>query len=336
MTPHLCARDLSCAIGRRVILRDVDIDVADGEVVGIVGANGTGKSTLLRTLAGIRPVAAGEVLVRGERLAAMPARTRAKALALVGQEDDLPADLLAGELVALGRIPHRPPWAGGDATERAGVLAALARVDLEFAADVPVVQLSGGERRRVLLARGLVQEAPLLLLEEPTNHLDVRHQHALMQTVRSLGRTVVTAMHDLDLAAAYCDRIVVLHNGRVLITDVPERALTPEVVAEAFGVVATPVTHPGTGRVHLLFSAPGGSTSSPKFLEAGNGYSMVMNPIAMTIPEPPAEPPLPKPGPDPIPPTPTPTPSPVPLPEPAPTPVPPVPPVPPGPIDPRR
>ncbi|MFC4950699.1 ABC transporter ATP-binding protein [Pseudonocardia sp. GCM10023141] len=259
MIAHLSVRGLACAIGRRVILRHVDIDVAGGEVVGIVGANGTGKSTLLRALAGIRPAAAGEVLVHGERLAAMPARARARALALVEQEDDLPADLLAGELVALGRIPHRPPWAGGDATERSAVLSALAQVDLAFAVDVPVGQLSGGERRRVLLARGLAQESPLLLLDEPTNHLDVRHQHALLQTVRSLGRTVVAAMHDLDLAAAYCDRIVVLHDGGVLAVGTPEQALTPDLVRQAFGVLATPVVHPGTGRVHLLFSADGGA-----------------------------------------------------------------------------
>jgi iron complex transport system ATP-binding protein len=252
MTPHLSASAVSCAIGRRTVLRDVDLDVARGETIGIVGPNGSGKSTLLRVLAGIRPATAGEVRLDGRPLHRLTARTRARSIAFVGQEEELPADLLVGEFVALGRVPHRSPWAGGDAAEREAVGLALRAVEMADAVERPVEQLSGGERRRVVLARGLAQDAALLMLDEPTNHLDVRHQFALLHLVRGLDRTVVLAMHDLNLAAEHCDRILVLHDGRARAAAAPHDALTPETVRAVFGVDATRVTHPVTGATHLL------------------------------------------------------------------------------------
>lgn len=254
MTAHLRADGVACAIGRHTILRGVDLAISRGETIGVVGPNGSGKTTLLRVLAGIRRPAAGRVRLDGEPLDQLPARRRARAVALVGQEEELPADLLVGELVALGRIPHRAPWAGGDAAERRAVTRALASVEMAHASGHPVEQLSGGERRRVLLARGLAQDADLLLLDEPTNHLDVRHQLALLDLVRGLGRTVVMAMHDLNLAAGSCDRVMVLHDGRAYPAATPMSALAPETVQHVFGVDATPVTHPLTGATHLLFT----------------------------------------------------------------------------------
>ena len=252
MTPHLSASTVSCAIGRRTVLRDVDLDVARGETIGIVGPNGSGKSTLLRVLAGIRPATAGEVRLDGSPLHRLTARARARSIAFVGQEEELPADLLVGEFVALGRVPHRAPWAGGDTAERDAVGRALRAVEMADAVGRPVEQLSGGERRRVVLARGLAQDAAVLLLDEPTNHLDVRHQFALLHLVRRLGRTVVLAMHDLNLAADHCDRILVLHDGRARPAAAPHDALSPETVRTVFGVDATRVTHPVTGATHLL------------------------------------------------------------------------------------
>ena len=145
------------------------------------------------------------------------------------------------------------PWAGGDAAELETVVGALARVELADAIARPVDQLSGGERRRVLLARALAQDANLLILDEPTNHLDIRQQLALLDLVRGLGRTVVMAMHDLNLAAS-CDRIAVLHDGRALPAADPATALAPDIVRRVFGVDTTAVTHPVTGRLHLLFA----------------------------------------------------------------------------------
>jgi iron complex transport system ATP-binding protein len=256
-TPHLEARGLACDVGGRGgrrVLDDVDLVVRRGEMLGIVGPNGTGKSTLRRVLAGVRPAAGGAVLVDGTPLRDRSPRARAREIAMVGQEEQPQADLLVGEVVALGRTPHRPPWAGGDAAEREAVLRALAAVEMAHAVEQSVERLSGGERRRVLLARGLAQEAPLLILDEPTNHLDVRHQLALMRMIRALERTVVIAIHDLNLAMAVCDRVAILHGGGVHVDGPPEEVLTPDAIRAVFGVEAVPVVHPQTGHVHLLFT----------------------------------------------------------------------------------
>jgi iron complex transport system ATP-binding protein len=250
---RLCARRVDCAIGRRTVLREVSLSVAAGETLGVLGPNGSGKSTLLRVLAGVSAPAAGRVYLDDVPLDRLSARRRAQQVALVGQDEQPPAELRVGELVALGRVPHRPPWAGPDRAERDAVRRALRQVELLDAIDRPVLELSGGERRRALLARGLAQGAPVLVLDEPTNHLDVRHQLALLELIKGMGRTVVLAMHDLNLGAGACDRLVVLHEGRASEPDIPARALRPDAVLEVFGVDAVPVTHPFTGQTHLLF-----------------------------------------------------------------------------------
>lgn len=252
--PTLEARELRCAIGRHTILRDLTLLVRPGEVLGLVGGNGTGKSTLLRVLAGVRRPTAGQVLLDGRPLASFRTHERARRVAFVAQEEAAHTDLLVGEMVGLGRVPHARAWGGLDATSRDAVCLALEQVDLGYAVNQPLDQLSGGERRRALIARGLAQEAPLLLLDEPTNHLDIRHQLALLRRIRALGRTVVVSMHDLDLAATFCDRIAVLHDGRLLACGSPDQVLSPRLLHDAFGVLATRVTHPLTGRTHLLFS----------------------------------------------------------------------------------
>lgn len=250
----LSAHALACAQGRRTILEGVDLEIRPGEVVGLIGANGSGKSTLLRTLAGLRPPRAGEVRVDGVSLTSYRSQERARRIAYVAQEEAAASDLLVGELVALGRVPHAGAWGSIDAEGRQAVHDALSMVDLEYATQHSLDRLSGGERRRALIARGLAQQAPLLLLDEPTNHLDIRHQLALMRLIRNLGKTVVLALHDLDLAATFCDRIAVLHDGGLFAVGTPDEVLTADVLHDAFGVLATRVTHPLTGRTHLLFS----------------------------------------------------------------------------------
>lgn len=252
--PPLSARSLACAIGRTVILRDVDLEVRPGETVGLIGANGSGKSTLLRVLAGVRRPAAGKVLLNGQAVASMRPSARARQLAFVPQEEVGPSDLTVSELVGLGRVPHTRAWGGVDEGAQAAVRRALEQVDLISAWNQPLDQLSGGERRRAVIARGLAQDAPVLLLDEPTNHLDIRHQLALLRRIRRLSRTVVVALHDIDLAATFCDRIAVLHGGALLAVGTPEHVLTSRILHEAFGVLATRVTHPLTGRLHVLFS----------------------------------------------------------------------------------
>ncbi|MFF2088172.1 ATP-binding cassette domain-containing protein [Nocardia sp. NPDC058176] len=244
--------DLTCALGRLDILTDVRFSIHPGETVGIVGPNGSGKTTLLRVLAGVRAPARGRVLVDGRELHALSHRHRAATVALVAQDEIPPADMLVGEVVALGLTPYLPPWGAGAPREQQQVAHALAAVDLAGFEARPVQRLSGGERQRVLLARALLQNTPVLLLDEPTNHLDITHQLELLRLIGGLRRTVVAALHDLALADRYCDRIIVVHNGT---TRAPEPTLSPDVVAEVFGVDATRVRHPGTGEDHLLITS---------------------------------------------------------------------------------
>ena len=256
MNTMLATQNLGCALGKYPILNGVDLEVPEGEMMALVGPNGTGKSTLLRTLAGLLPIPSGRVLVAGRDLVKLSPLERARTLAMVGQQEETPADLRVAEVVALGLLPHRPPWSGGGRKERNAVAKALEQVSMTAYANRGFHQLSGGEQRRVLLARGLAQRTELLLLDEPTNHLDIRHQHALLRMVRGLGRTVIAAIHDLDLAATYFDHIVVLNDGGVAADGKPSEVLTPELVGDVFGMAASMVTDPATGEPRLLLSYP--------------------------------------------------------------------------------
>ena len=256
MNTMLATQDLGCALGKYPILNGVDLEVPEGEMMAPVGPNGTGKSTLLRTLAGLLPIPSGRVLVAGRDLVKLSPLERARTLAMVGQQEETPADLRVAEVVALGLLPHRPPWSGGGRKERNAVAEALEQVSMTAYANRGFHQLSGGEQRRVLLARGLAQRTELLLLDEPTNHLDIRHQHALLRMVRGLGRTVIAAIHDLDMAATYFDHIVVLNDGGVAADGKPSEVLTPELVGDVFGMAASMVTDPATGEPRLLLSYP--------------------------------------------------------------------------------
>lgn len=258
---HLSCRDLACEIDGRTIVSGIDLDVPRGSMLAIVGRNGSGKSTLIRSLIGLRPAAAGVVHLDGTDLSTLTPRQRATRLAHVGQEEGPPEDLLVGEMVAMGRIPHRPPWALNEKAERPLVLEALDAVGMADKIDRPCQHLSGGERRRAMLARGIAQGSDLLVLDEPTNHLDVHHQIQLLETIRGLGRTVVAAVHDLSLAAAHFDEVAVLHDGALLAVGEPTTVLDPGTLRRVYDVDATHLTDPVTGRVHLVLG-PGAVPTS--------------------------------------------------------------------------
>ncbi|MDT0631182.1 ABC transporter ATP-binding protein [Rubrivirga sp. S365] len=259
--PHLAAHDLSVSLGDRSVLRDVSFAVAEGERVGLVGPNGAGKTTLLRAAAGLLPYS-GTLALRGRGVRAWPARERAREVALVRQQADLAVDFTVAEVVGLGRAPHLGWLAalGGDDQRR--VAKALAAVDLAAFADRPVPELSGGEQQRVFLAQALAQDARLLLLDEPTAHLDVRHQLDLLARVRALGaagRTVVAAVHDLELAARFADRLWVLAGGRLVADGPPADVLRPALLRDVFGVEAEVDTDAAGVRIRY-FGALGSGT----------------------------------------------------------------------------
>ena len=238
--PVLRALDLGVSLAGRSVLRDVTATVAAGETIALVGANGAGKTTLLRAVAGLIPHA-GTLELHGRPVADWPAKARARQVALVRQQADLAVDFTAREIVALGRAP----WLGWTerlpSADRQRVDAALAALDLTALADRPVTRLSGGEQQRVALAQAVAQDAPLVLLDEPTAHLDVRHQLDLAERIAGLataGKTVVAAIHDLALAARVAARVWVLAQGTLVADGSPRAVLTPRLLREAFGVEA--------------------------------------------------------------------------------------------------
>ena len=244
------------------VLDGLSLAVAEGEWLGILGPNGSGKTTLLRTLSGYLPARAGHVLIEGRPVAAYGARERALRLAAVGSGFTAEVPLTVAEYVALGRTPHLAgPWGRERAGDWEAVRAALERVGVAGLAGRPVAELSAGERQRVVLARALAQEPRILLLDEPTSHLDIGHQVEVMDLLdrlrRSLGLTLVAVLHDLNLAALYCDRLLLLREGRVLAAGSPAEVLTPARLREAYGCDVLVQRHPVAG-VPQVVLLPGG------------------------------------------------------------------------------
>jgi iron complex transport system ATP-binding protein len=242
--PHvrLAAEGVSVSVGGRVVVSDVDLAFDGGEIVAVIGANGAGKSTLLKGLAGLQPVSAGRVLVDGADIAALDPRARARRIAYLPQERTLGWPISVARVVALGRLPHAAAMgARPSAADAAAIEAALAAMDLTELAQRPASALSGGELARVLLARTLAQEAPILIADEPTAGLDMAHVLQLFTHLRELaaaGRAVIVAVHDLSLALRYCHRSVLLSGSRVLASGPSRDVVTPANLATAFGVVA--------------------------------------------------------------------------------------------------
>ena len=258
----LSVDDLDVALDGHEILADVGFDIEAGSWIGLVGPNGSGKTTLLRAIGAHVPFD-GTIRLDGRHVEDWSAQARARRLAYVRQGASLTFDFTVEELVLLGRAPHRGWLRSYRADDRLLVREALSMVDLEGFADRSVLSLSGGETQRVFLAQALVQESDLLLLDEPTSHLDVHYQFAFMEQVNALvegGRTVLAVFHDLELAARYADRLLVLQGGRLVARGDPAAVLTPARIAEVFGMQArTERRADGTFRIEYL--APVSPTS---------------------------------------------------------------------------
>lgn len=233
----LRAVEVSWARSGRVVLDGVTVDPVPGSTVGLLGPNGSGKSSLLRLLAGIDRPDSGSVQLDGRELHTMSRRAVARRVAVVGQHADTDLDLGVRDVVRLGRIPHAPIFGGRDDT--AAVTAAMAATGLHGMADRLWHTLSGGERQRVQIARALAQEPGELLLDEPTNHLDIAHQLQILALIRRLDVTSVVALHDLNLAAMFCDQVVMLSAGKMVATGSPVEVLTEDLVADVYGVRCT-------------------------------------------------------------------------------------------------
>lgn len=243
--------------GDRVVLDEVDALVSPGAVTAIVGPNGAGKSTLLHVMAGLERPASGQVRLDGEPIAPLSRRQLARRVALVDQQAESEASLRVRDVVMLGRLPHQSRLGGPTAADLAVVDDALRTTRTDRLADRMFHQLSGGERQRVLLGRALAQAPAVLLLDEPTNHLDIGAQLDVLHLLRSLadrGVSVAAAIHDLNLAAAHCDHVLVISQARVVAAGAPGAVLTPDLLRAVYDVDVEIVTT-ASGRPQFVFTS---------------------------------------------------------------------------------
>ena len=238
--PALFVDGVTVEVRDRAILRDATFRLEHGERVALIGPNGAGKSTLLRVLAGTLKPTAGRVEMDGVPLATLGRSAIAKRLAVVPQQTALPFSMRVEDVVGLGRIPHEGSIRGASAADRAAVAAAIDRVGLGHLMGRDARELSLGERQLVLLALAVAQDAPVLLLDEPTVHLDLRHQVEAMELLRDLnerdGTALIAVLHDLGLAAHFFPRLVIVEHGRIIADGPPAEILTDDRIREVFGV----------------------------------------------------------------------------------------------------
>ncbi|WP_336670183.1 ABC transporter ATP-binding protein [Tsukamurella sp. USMM236] len=245
---------VSVELGGRRIVENLSLTAESGEFIGVVGPNGSGKSTLLRcAYRALRP-ATGTVTVDGRDVTAISLEENARQVAAVMQHAPFDIGFTAREIVETGRLPHRRRGVPLAAHRRAvdGALAAAGAADL---ARRDFGTLSGGEAQRVLIARAFAQEPRVLVLDEPTNHLDVRHQFAVLSAARDLGVTVIAVLHDLNLAAQYCDRLYVLSEGALACSGTPAEILTPKTLRRYFDIGAHVLPHPRLGVPQVIFDS---------------------------------------------------------------------------------
>jgi iron complex transport system ATP-binding protein len=256
VSPRLEARGLAVARAGREVIRGVELELRAGEAVALIGPNAGGKSTLLRALCGLLPPSAGEVLVEGTPLRGWSRDALARRLALVAADEGAPSPLTVADRVALGRYPHRGPFQPLTETDRRAIARAFELTGIAPLAQRPLGRLSAGERQLAGLARGLAQEPQTLLLDEPAAHLDIGHELQLFRVldqIRSSGVAVLAVVHDLQRAAAWAERMLLLDGGRIAAAGAPEAVLTSEAARCAFGVTITRHGPPGAARPYYGF-----------------------------------------------------------------------------------
>ncbi len=248
--------ELGLSYGTRPILVDVDLTLEVGEIVGVVGPNGAGKSSLIKAICGLLHPAQGHISIAGKNIARHSRQELARSVAVVPQNPVLPGSFTSGEVVMLGRTPYLGLLKTEGYRDLAIVRWAMDLTSTWELVDRPVGELSGGERQRVVIARALAQEPELLLLDEPTAHLDLAHQLSILELISRLSRQqglgVLVILHDLNLAAQYCDRLVMLCRGRIHRQGAPRDVITTEDVRAVFGIETLIVPHPANGLPSIL------------------------------------------------------------------------------------
>lgn len=245
--------NLRYSYGGKNAIEDICLHVNNGEFVGIIGPNGSGKSTVLKNIYRALKPDGGSIMLDGEDLLSMTYKKSAQKMAVVGQENDVPFDFRVDEIVAMGRSPKKKLFDIDTDEDRHMVHHALEHLGMEDMAKRSYLNLSGGEKQRVLLARAVAQESDLFVLDEPTNHLDISYQLEIFDFIKRLNITVLAAIHDLNMAALYCDRLYVLKDGKVVLSGTPEEVLTAENIFNVYGVRSTVSKNPENGKLTISY-----------------------------------------------------------------------------------
>lgn len=253
---------LSVRYHRQLVLNDISLQVRAGEVLALVGPNGAGKSTLVRAVSGVIPLGGGAIKLDDAEVHRLPPAERARQIAVVPQAVHLPEAFTVAEIVLMGRTPHLPLWGGEGQHDCAVAWAAMRHTAIQPLAERRVDEISGGERQRVVIARALAQEPRVLLLDEATAHLDLKHQVAILELIRSLahdhGLAVLATLHDLNQAARYADRVALLTDGELQALGSPAEVLTSAHLSAAYDLPVHVIPHPLHGTPLVL---PDGTTA---------------------------------------------------------------------------
>jgi len=262
--------NVSAGYDGKPVLQGVTLGVAPGEFLGIIGPNGCGKTTLLRVVSRLLPPTDGRVSIQGVPLPRISRRKLARTMACLAQDFSLDLPFTVRELVLMGRSPHLPRIGGETRRDYEIAERAMELVDVSHLADRPVTETSGGERQRALIALCLAQEPEVLLLDEPTSHLDIGHQLSILDLIarlnRQLGMTILAVFHDLNLAAEYCQRLLMLDRGRVAALGAPRDVLTSQMIARVYQTAVLVQPNPWSGKPHVVLSA--GADDVAKEVEA--------------------------------------------------------------------
>src|SRR5699024_3522988 len=250
---ELEVNNISLQINERQILENIKLHVESREMVGLLGPNGSGKSTLLKNIYRTLKPDSGWVSLQGNDVNQLRSKTVAKQMAVVRQESTIQFDFTVREIVAMGRFPHRSSWQSNSSEDEQIINNTLVRVGMNEFSERHFNTLSGGEKQRVLIARALAQQAKLIVLDEPTNHLDIHSQIQIMDILKSLNCSVLTALHDLNIAAFYCDRLYIMQDGKLVATGTPEEVLQPSIINKVFNVNCEVMIHPKTLKPHIMF-----------------------------------------------------------------------------------
>lgn len=228
--------NVSFYYNKKNIIKDVSFSVEKGEFVGIIGPNGSGKSTVLKNVYRSLTPKSGEVYIDGTSLNKLSYKESAKKMAVVGQENELNFDFTVSEIVAMGRNPHKKLFDVDTEQDMQIIFNAMKSMGIESLSKDSYLHLSGGEKQRVIIARAIAQDTDFIILDEPTNHLDINYQLQIFELIKSLNITVLSAIHDLNMASLFCDKLIVMQNGRIVLQGTPKEVLTVENIYNIYGV----------------------------------------------------------------------------------------------------